>query len=464
MARSDLATELERRFGEDAIYWPDFEWRDGVLVGLHVDRLEVGRAVVEHPDGAHLERLALFDGEPFYGEPWTASDEPLAPLDELLPRLPHLTRAHANAKLVKLAAHERLEMLTVVANALPRPAAFPALRQLRLGIAETVSVDALDAFLHACPALTTLVLHGAGFANIELGAIEYPSGLELTFEPPLERARAHALVASPGTLERLSRLELPSKPIADRPALLALEKAVPLTRYRVHLSLADRWREVEAACYGPIDPALRVWDWRTGEEGRSSGWVLFVPTLGHGPRAAELLRDADGAAIYADLLEESGELDRARYVRAVGLPFVPRTLPEGMAILACASRRISPPWVRMTPPNSSEPVIDPLRPDDFDEYVTMFSDDEHPLAPAPERTVEVSVFTDQVRWMIEMMREQPPATLRENEVLVRDDVLTFTPPIGTVRHVIALRDAWNNKFIAAETELGYALFIWGTTA
>ncbi|HEY0250358.1 MAG TPA: hypothetical protein VGC41_02485, partial [Kofleriaceae bacterium] len=289
-----------------------------------------------------------------------------------------------------------------------------------------------------------------------LGAIVYPPGVALVFDA--EVASATELVDAPGTLARLASLALRTKSPANRLALLALEKAIPLATQRHQLALAARWREVQRGCFGPIDPALRVWEWKTREEGRASGWVAFLPHLA--PRELELLQEPEGVAIYADLLEQRGEVERAHQIRAVGLPFVPRTLHEAMALLACAWKRISSGfWMRSDRAVGS---IDALTAEDLASYTDMFASDEHPLASS--RSVAPAQFEDELRVLIAMMRTDRPATLLENEWIVREDVATFMPPLGRAREALALRDAWNDKLLAAETEHGYALLIWGTGA
>jgi hypothetical protein len=465
--------ELERRFGEE-LYRPDFEWRGDWLIGLTADSLEIARAVLASPVAARLERLFLFsDLHHNFGHTDSLSTAPLAPLAELLAAAPLATTVHASAETIEVNSHDRLETLSLVTRTWPLAgAAFPALQRLELCITETAVTRAeLANALRACPRLTELVLRGAGFAPLlaELGAFAYPRGLALVVDVELESATAVALAESPGTLAELSRLELPAKSPTNRLALIGLEQAFPLATRGHRLASVTRWPVVERGCFGPLDPSLRIWEWQTREEGRSSGWIAFLSRRADetiAPREADLLRACaanvpGSAAVYADWLEETGELARAKAIRAAGLPFHPQSLPEAMVLLACAWKRISSSgW----PPGRPVGSIAPLSLEHLQRYTDMFSDDEHPLALDTTRTIPAAQFDDGVRSLVDMMREPAPATLRENEWLVRDDVATFTPPLGPARAALQLRDAWNDRFLAAETAHGYALLIWGTDA
>jgi uncharacterized protein (TIGR02996 family) len=470
-----LRDELESRFG-DQLAEDQLDWRDDELIGLSTYDLDIARAVLASPAAARLERLFLGDElDAAFGEARYVSSLPHAPLDELLARVPRASIVHASAGTIAIGSHDQVERLTLVTRAWPLAGVvLPALRRLEVCITETetaVAREQLAGALRAHPRLSQLVLRGTGFAALvaELATFAYPAGLELVVDVPIDAATALALVERPGTLAALSRLELPSKTDANRLVLNGLEQAIPLATHGHVLTSVTRWPLVERACAGPIDPALRIWEWQTREEGRSTGWVGFLPRRAStpvSPRESDLVRAAEAGepgaiAVYADWLEERGQLERAMRVRTDGLPFVPRSLPEATAILACAWKRISSGgWIR----DRAAGTIDPLADEDFAAYVGMFSYDEHPLAPRPSHTLAPNVFDDRVTWLLTMMRGPPAATLLENEWRVRDDVATFTPPIGPARAAIRLRDAWNDMLLTAETAGGYAMLIWGTGA
>jgi hypothetical protein len=218
-------------------------------------------------------------------------------------------------------------------------------------------------------------------------------------------------------------------------------------------SLEMRWRRLRAACLAPVDPALRYWRYETGDEGRCSAEVAWVPQLPEPAdlREAELARVwyADPlavAAVYADALEQRGELDHANRIRSGA--GIATSLPEAALLLTCATQRLHPTWC--TP--MSEAVLDEL----VAEYRNA-----HPLL-IPAEWVRDD-FTSHLRWVLELMRNPPIAALRENGVTI-DDAATFEPPLGTIRNAFALADEWNDKRLFAETATGYAFLGWATGA